>query len=101
KNLKVNHKNPVKQLTKKVKGLLGVMFHSGITNTKLKMDATEMHIELLRHAQQCEIEYEDVFKVSTIANWIKRTSRAVKQSIALQFLDKTEVPEFQTTHKQP
>lgn len=83
-----------------MKGLLGVMFHSGVTNTKLKMDAAEMHTELLRRAQQCEIEYQDVPKVSTIANWIKRTSRAVKQSMALQFLDKTEVPEFQT-HEQP
>ncbi|CAG8800494.1 13393_t:CDS:2, partial [Gigaspora rosea] len=89
-NLKVNHKDPVKRLTEKVKGLLGVMFHSGVTNTKLKMDAAEMHMELLRRAQQCEIKYQNVLKVSTIANWIKRTSRAVKQSMALQFLDKTE-----------
>ncbi|CAG8668881.1 16386_t:CDS:2, partial [Gigaspora rosea] len=61
-NLKVNQKDPVKQLTEKVKELLG----------------------------QREIEYQDVPKVSTIANWIKRTSRAVKQSMALQFLERTK-----------
>ncbi|CAG8810015.1 20287_t:CDS:1, partial [Gigaspora rosea] len=82
------------------KGLLEVMFHSGVTNTKLKMNATEIYTELLQRVQQCEIEYEDVLKVSNIANWIKRTSQAVKQSMALQFLDKTEVPEFQTTNEQ-
>ncbi|CAG8695737.1 5840_t:CDS:1, partial [Dentiscutata heterogama] len=89
-NLKANQKDPVKRLTEKVKGLLGVMFHFGATNTKLKMDATEMHMELLRRAQLGEIEYQDVPKMSTIANWIKRTSWAVKQSIALQFLEKTD-----------
>ncbi|CAG8851710.1 31098_t:CDS:2, partial [Gigaspora margarita] len=66
-------------LQENLKGLLEVIFHSGATNAKLKMDATEMHVELLQHAKLGEIEYQDVLKVSTIANWIKRTSRAIKQ----------------------
>ncbi|CAG8849043.1 9376_t:CDS:2, partial [Gigaspora margarita] len=51
KNLKANQKDSVKQLTEKVKGLLGAI----------------------------EIEHQDVPKVFTISNWIKRTSQAVKQ----------------------
>ncbi|CAG8637088.1 7831_t:CDS:2 [Dentiscutata erythropus] len=78
-----------KELISQEEELLGVMFYSGATNAKLKI-ATKMHVELLRHAQLGEIEYQDVPKVSTIANWIKKTSRAIKQSIVLQFLKKTD-----------
>ncbi|CAG8513535.1 19598_t:CDS:2, partial [Racocetra persica] len=53
---------------------LGTTGKSQITNAKLKMNAAEIYIELLRRVQQEEIEYQDVPKVFTIANWIKKTS---------------------------
>ncbi|CAG8811269.1 41847_t:CDS:2, partial [Gigaspora margarita] len=71
-----------------VKGLLGVIFHSGATNAKLKMDATEMHVELLRHAQLGEIEYQDVPKVSTIANWIKKNISGCKTEYGIAIFGK-------------
>lgn len=85
---KSQSKGSVKRLTEQVKGLLGVMFHARETNSKLKMNAAEMHAELLRHAHQGEIQQHNIPKVSTIANWITRTSRAIKHNMALEFLEK-------------
>ncbi|CAG8701405.1 2411_t:CDS:2, partial [Cetraspora pellucida] len=95
-NLKVNQKESVKRLTEQVKKLLGVMFHSGVMNSKLKINAAEMHAELLQHAHQRKIQQHDIPKISTIANWITKTSQTVKHNIALEFLEKNNMFKVQS-----
>ena len=66
------------------------MFHTGTANPRLKMNANEMHEELLKRAAEGEISKDDVPKVSTISNWITNTSRSFKKTMALRLLDETE-----------
>ncbi|UZO10793.1 uncharacterized protein OCT59_002371 [Rhizophagus irregularis] len=92
-NLKVNQKVPTKRITEHVKGLLTIMFHSGTANPRLKMNANEMHEELLKRVTDNEISKDDVPKVSTIANWITSMSRSFKKTMALRLLEKAESSE--------
>ncbi|UZO09716.1 uncharacterized protein OCT59_029931 [Rhizophagus irregularis] len=92
-NLKVNQKVPTKRITEHVKGLLTIMFHSGTANPRLKMNANEMHEELLKRVTDNEISKDDVSKVSTIANWITSTSRSFKKTMALRLLEEAESSE--------
>ncbi|CAB4392569.1 unnamed protein product [Rhizophagus irregularis] len=92
-NLKVNQKVPTKRITEHVKGLLTIMFHSGSANPRLKMNANEMHEELLKRVTDNEISKDDVPKVSTIANWITSTSRSFKKTMALRLLEEAESSE--------
>ncbi|GET59441.1 uncharacterized protein OCT59_009352 [Rhizophagus irregularis] len=92
-NLKVNQKVPTKRITEHVKGLLTIMFHSGTANPRLKMNANEMHEELLKRVTDNEISKDDVPKVSTIANWITSTSRSFKKTMALRLLEEAESSE--------
>ncbi|CAG8558228.1 5792_t:CDS:2, partial [Cetraspora pellucida] len=43
-----------------------------------------------------EIQQHDIPKMSTIANWITRTSRAVKHNMALEFLEKNNMSKVQS-----
>lgn len=92
-NLKVNQKVPTKRITEHVKGLLTIMFHFGTANPRLKMNANEMHEELLKRVTDNEISKDDVPKVSTIANWITSTSRSFKKTMALRLLEEAESSE--------
>ncbi|CAI2184943.1 4314_t:CDS:2 [Funneliformis geosporum] len=46
--LKANQKGLTKQITKCVKKLLTLMFHTGTANPRLKINASEMHEKLLK-----------------------------------------------------
>jgi hypothetical protein len=89
----MNHKGPTKRITEHVKELLTVMFHSGTANPRMKINANEMHEELLKRATDNEISNDDVPKVSTIANWITSTSRSFKKTMALRLLEEAESSE--------
>ena len=65
-NEKTKTREPVKRMTKEVKHLLEIMFHTGTANPRQKMNAQQMHEELLQRAQQGELCEEDVPKISTI-----------------------------------
>ncbi|RGB30606.1 hypothetical protein C1646_817818 [Rhizophagus diaphanus] len=64
--------------TKKVKSLLELFFLNGNINSQDKLNAQEMHDELLKYVKTEEIEEQDVPKVSTIQGWIGRYVAALK-----------------------
>ncbi|CAB4383393.1 unnamed protein product [Rhizophagus irregularis] len=92
--LKENEKTrtcePVKRMTREVKHLLEIMFHTGTANPRQKMNAQQMHEELLQRAQQGELREEDVPKISMIQNWISGFSRRWKEAMALRSIDENE-----------
>ncbi|CAB5195610.1 unnamed protein product, partial [Rhizophagus irregularis] len=59
-----------KRMTKKVKSLLELFSLNGNINLQDKLNAQEMHDELLKYVETEEIEEQDVPKVSTIQGWI-------------------------------
>ena len=67
------------------------MFHTGTANPRLKMNANEMHEELLKRVADGEISKDDVPKISTISNWITNTSRSFKKTMALRLLEEAEL----------
>lgn len=69
------------------------MFHTGTANPRLKMNANEMHEELLKRVADGEISKDDVSKISTISNWITNTSRSFKKTMALRLLEEAELSE--------
>ncbi|RHZ82229.1 hypothetical protein Glove_110g46 [Diversispora epigaea] len=89
--LKENEKNkirePVKRMTAEIKRLLEIMFHSGTANPRQKLNAQQMHEELLRRAEIGEIEENEIPKVTTISNWITVFSRKWKEAMALRTLE--------------
>ncbi|RHZ62731.1 hypothetical protein Glove_335g14 [Diversispora epigaea] len=78
---------PVKRMTAEIKRLLKIMFHSGTTNPCQKLNAQQMHKELLRRAEIGEIEKNEIPKVTTISNWITVFSRKWKEAMALRTLE--------------
>ncbi|RHZ51763.1 hypothetical protein Glove_470g7 [Diversispora epigaea] len=89
--LKENEKNkirePVKRMTAEIKRLLEIMFHSGTANPHQKLNAQQMHEELLRRVEIGEIEENEIPKVTTISNWITVFSRKWKKAMALRTLE--------------
>ncbi|CAG8668792.1 44590_t:CDS:2 [Gigaspora margarita] len=83
-SLKVNQKGPTKRITEQIKELLMIIFYTSTANSRLKMNANEMHEELLKKVSEGEISKNDIPKISTIANWI------TKKTIALQLLNEVE-----------
>ncbi|CAI2163669.1 19023_t:CDS:2, partial [Funneliformis geosporum] len=81
--LKVNQKSLTKRITECVKKLFTIMLHTGTANSRLKMNASEMHEELLKRIADGEISKDDVPKILTIANWITSTSQSFKKTMAL------------------
>ncbi|CAB4382709.1 unnamed protein product [Rhizophagus irregularis] len=71
-------KGSEKRMTKKVKSLLELFFLNGNINPQDKLNAQEMHDELLKYVETEEIEEQDVPKVSTIQGWISRYAAALK-----------------------
>ena len=69
-NEKTRQRGPVKRISQQVKQLLESMFHTGTANPRQKLNAQQMHEELLRRAELGEFEETDIPKVSTITNWI-------------------------------
>ena len=65
-------------MTKKVKSLLELFFLNGNINARDKLNAQEMHDELLKYVESGEIEEQDVPKTSTIQGWISRYIAAFK-----------------------
>jgi len=91
--LKVNQKQQIKRISEHIKELLTVMFHTGTANPRLKMNANEMHEELLKRVADGEISKDDVPKISTISNWITNTTRSFKKTMALRLLEEAELSE--------
>ncbi|CAB5200840.1 unnamed protein product [Rhizophagus irregularis] len=65
-NKKTRTREPVKRMTREIKHLLEIMFHTGTANPRQKMNTQQMHEELLQRAQQGELCEEDVPKISII-----------------------------------
>ncbi|CAB5380689.1 unnamed protein product [Rhizophagus irregularis] len=65
-NEKTKSREPAKRMTAEVKRLLEIMFHTGMANPRQKMNAQQMHEELLQRVHQGELCEEDVPKISTI-----------------------------------
>ncbi|GBC07673.1 hypothetical protein RclHR1_07610003 [Rhizophagus clarus] len=81
-NKKTCQRGSVKRISLQVKHLLESIFHTRTANPRQKLNAQQMHEELLRHAELGEIEENDIFKVSTITNWISTFSRKRKEAMA-------------------
>ncbi|CAB5181357.1 hypothetical protein GLOIN_2v1877440 [Rhizophagus irregularis DAOM 181602=DAOM 197198] len=58
----------IKRISQQVKHLLETMFHTETTNPRQKLNAQQMHEELLRRAEPGKIEENDIYKVSTVTN---------------------------------
>jgi hypothetical protein len=86
----IRTREPVKRMTVEIKRLLEIMFHTGTANPRQKMNAQQMHEELLQRVQQGELCEEDIPKVSTIQNWISGFSRRWKEAMALRSMDENE-----------
>jgi len=65
-----------KRMKKEVKALLELFFLNGNRRQKDRMNAQEMHDELLKYIETSE---EDIPKVSTIQNWINTYTRIFKE----------------------
>ncbi|UZO13203.1 uncharacterized protein OCT59_004708 [Rhizophagus irregularis] len=87
KNKKTRQRGPVKRISPQVKYLLESMFHTGTANPCQKLNAQQMHEELLKRAELGEIEENDIPKVTTITNWISTFSRKWKEAMALRTLE--------------
>ncbi|PKK56406.1 hypothetical protein RhiirC2_721882, partial [Rhizophagus irregularis] len=74
-NEKTKSHEPAKRMTAEVKRLLEIMFYTGTANLRQKMNAQQMHEELLQRVHQGELSEGDVPKVSTIQNLISGFSR--------------------------
>ncbi|CAB5303833.1 unnamed protein product [Rhizophagus irregularis] len=85
-NEKTRQRGPVKRISSQVKYLLESMFHTGTANPRQKLNAQQMHEELLKRAELGEIEENDIPKVTTITNWISTFSRKWKEAMALRTL---------------
>ncbi len=68
-----------KRMKKEVKALLELFFLNGNRRQKDRMNAQEMHDELLKYIETSEFEEEDISKVSTIQNWINTYTRIFKE----------------------
>ncbi|EXX51998.1 hypothetical protein RirG_256930 [Rhizophagus irregularis DAOM 197198w] len=86
-NEKTRQRGPVKRISPQVKYLLESMFHTGTANPRQKLNAQQMHEELLKRAELGEIEENDIPKVTTITNWISTFSRKWKEAMALRTLE--------------
>ncbi|CAB4380834.1 unnamed protein product [Rhizophagus irregularis] len=53
-NEKTKSREPAKRMTAEVKRLLEIMFHTGTANPRQKMNAQQMHEELLQRVHQVE-----------------------------------------------
>jgi len=84
---KNRQRGPVKRISLQVKHLLESMFHTGTANPRQKLNAQQMHEELLKRAELGEIEENDIPKVTTITNWISTFSRKWKEAMALRSLE--------------
>ena len=84
---KTHQREPVKRISPQVKHLLKSMFHTGTANPRQKLNAQQMHEELLKRVELGEIEENDVPKVTTITNWISTFSRKWKEAMALCSLE--------------
>ncbi|PKY40667.1 hypothetical protein RhiirA4_454089 [Rhizophagus irregularis] len=67
-----------KKNDKKGRKFVRTVFLSGNINPQDKLNAQEMHNELLKYVETEEIEEQDVPKVSTIQGWISRYAAALK-----------------------
>ncbi len=68
-----------KRMKKEVKALLELFFLNGNRRQKDRMNAQEMHDELLKYIETSEFEEENIPKVSTIQNWINTYTRIFKE----------------------
>ena len=68
-------REPVRRMTAEVKHLLEIMFYTGTANLRQKMNAQQMHEELLQRVQKGELCEENILKVPTIQNWISGFSQ--------------------------
>src|SRR6266498_4235563 len=68
-----------KRMKKEVKALIELFFLNGNRRQKDRMNAQEMHDELLKYIETSEFEEEDISKVSTIQNWINTYTRIFKE----------------------
>ena len=67
-NEKTHQRGPVKRISSQVKQLLESMFHTGTANPRQKLNAQQMHEELLKRAELGEIKENNIPKVATITN---------------------------------
>lgn len=66
-------------MKKGIKALLERFFLNGNRNQKDKMNAQDMHTELLKYVEVGELAEEDIPKISTIQNWISTYARNFKE----------------------
>jgi len=66
------------------------MFLNGNVDKTKKMNAQEMHNELVNRANQDDFNKEDVPKVSTIHNWIAKTAASFKIHMSERALEEAE-----------
>ena len=86
-NEKTKTREPVRRMMAEVKRLLEIIFHTEIANPCQKMNAQQMHEELLQRVQKGELYEENIPKVPTIQNWISGFLRRWKEAMALRSMD--------------
>ncbi|PKC53042.1 hypothetical protein RhiirA1_512460, partial [Rhizophagus irregularis] len=77
-NQKFGKKGAGKRMTNQVRTLLEGYFMAGNADKSNRYTAQDMQCELEKCAQEGEINKEDVPKVTTIQNWISKTTRELR-----------------------
>ncbi|CAG8782523.1 3372_t:CDS:2, partial [Rhizophagus irregularis] len=86
-NQKFGKKGAGKRMTNQVRALLEGYFMAGNADKSNRYTAQDMQRELEKCAQEGEIDKDDVPKVTTIQNWISKTTREHREEAATRVLN--------------
>ncbi|CAB5163047.1 unnamed protein product [Rhizophagus irregularis] len=86
-NQKFSKKEAGKRMTNQVRALLEGYFMAGNADKSNRYTAQDMQRELEKCAQEGEIDKDNVPKVTTIQNWISKTTREHREKAATRVLN--------------
>ncbi|GES72774.1 hypothetical protein GLOIN_2v1767687 [Rhizophagus clarus] len=89
-NQKFGKKGAGKRMTSQVRALLEGYFMAGNADKSNRYTAQDMKNELDKCAQEGEIDKDDVPKVTTIQNWISKTTREHREEAANRVLNNNQ-----------
>ena len=86
-NQKFGKRGAGKRMTNQVRALLEGYFMAGNADKSNRYTAQDMQYELDKCAQEGEIDKDDIPKITTIQNWISKTTREHREEAANKVLN--------------
>ena len=90
-NQKFGKKGAGKRMTKQIRTLLEGFFMAGNVSKSDRYTAQDMHQELVKCAKEGEIESDEIPKITTIQNWIAKTTREHQKQSAEMAIKTTNI----------